>query len=641
YYDGTPDAPGSILKITNLVSGDQVGLSGTGIAAGSDVGTWSLTSTGGKLTGLTLTGKDKSNYTTEGGSGTLKIIPLPIILHGTRLYDGTTDGNASILDITNLIGGDDVTLVDGGNSTIVSEHVGDRKITDFTHLQLTGGKADDYTLVGAKGDVIVKALPVIMTGTRVYDGLTDGNASILHITNAINGDDVSILQDGGTSTISSKHVGNRTIIDFGTLKLDNNPHGDYTLVGAKGTVIVTPLPIIGLSTRPYNGDPGVDGGIITVTNAPPGDKVTVTGTGTSDNPHTGNHPVDPGGLTIVGGPGTDPRDYTTTGGNITVDITPIPVILLGTRVYDGLRDGNGDILAVTNAIPGDTVDVDGGTSTIFSKNVGHEGIVDFGTLTLGNNPNGDYTLVGATGTVIVTPLHITVQAVPDTKVYDGTTTSDGTPIVVDGKIVTGDTGDFAQHYGDKNAGNTVKLTPTGTVDDGNNGKNYIITYEPITIGGVIKPRPVSVDGTRPFNGETDAKGDILTVDGALPGDVVIVSSGTGTVAKPDVGNEPIVDFGTLTLGGADAGNYFLQSGNVLITANFTPPPQNQNHSGDFSGSAVDSGILTLKPKQNGVVTGTIATNDGEEDQPDTQMGCTLGDTGCLQNGVGATGGTAK
>jgi filamentous hemagglutinin family protein len=645
YYDGTPDAPGSILKITNLAPGDlgEVALSGTGIATSSDVGTWALSSTGGKLTGLTLTGAKAGDYTTTGGSGTLTIIPLPLILHGTRVYDGLTDGNASILSITNLIGSDAVTLVNGGTSTIASEHVGDRKIIDFTHLQLTGAKAGDYTLVGAKGDVVITPLPVIMTGTRVYDGLTDGNATILHITNAIGGDTVDIVQDDGTSTISSKHVGTRKIIDFGTLKLGNNGLGDYTLVGAKGTVIVTPLSIIATGTREYNGDPGVDGGILTVTNAPAGDKVTLTGTGTSDSPHKGKHPVNPGGLTIVGGPGTDPRDYTTTGGKVTVTITPRPVVLLGTRVYDGLTDGDGSILSVTNAVAGDTVDVDAGTSTIASKNVGHEGIVDFGTLSLGNNQHGDYTLVGASGTVIVTPLRITVSAVPDTKTYDGTTTSDGTPIVTVGKIVRGDTGDFIQTYGNKNAGNTVKLSPSGTVNDGNGGKNYIITYEPITVGGVIKPRPVSVNGTRPFDGNTDADGGILTIGGVMGGDKVIIAGGTGVLMHPNVGNEPIINFATLTLGGEDARNYYLDTGNVVVTATFTPPPENQTQSGLFSDAAFDSGILTLQPKQNGVVTGTIATNDGENDQPDSQLSCTLGDTGCLQNGIGTgqSGGSAK
>ena len=43
------------------------------------------------------------------------------------------------------------------------------------------------------------------------------------------------------------------------------------------------------------------------------------------------------------------------------------------------------------------------TSTIASKNVGDETIVNFGTLTLGGPSASNYTLIGATGIVDVTP----------------------------------------------------------------------------------------------------------------------------------------------------------------------------------------------------------------------------------------------
>jgi filamentous hemagglutinin family protein len=631
---------GTEFTTSGLVSGtgDSVtsaSFSSLGAPATANVGNYAIDVSGAHGTGL-------SNYTVVYHTGTLTIDPrtitaTQIIVAGTRVYDGTPDANGSILTITNLVNGDQVGLSGTGIATSSDvgtwalETTGTGANNHLVGLTLTGAKASDYTVYGGKGTLTITPLPVIMTGTRVYDGGTDGDATILHITNAIGGDTVDIVQNDGTSTVSSKHVGDRTIVNFGTLELGNNSKGDYTLVGARGDVIITPLPIDGISTRPYNGGDGVDGGIITITNAPPGDEVTVTGTGTSNSPHKGTHPVDPNGLTIVGGPGTDPGDYTTTGGHITVDITPLPVVLLGTRLYDGGTDGNGDILAVTNAIGGDTVDVSGGTSTISTKNVGHDPIVDFGTLTLGNNPNGDYTLVGATGTVIVTPLPITVTAVPGTKTYDGTTTSNGTPIVTVGTIIPGDTGDFIQTYGNPNAGHNITLTPSGTVNDGNNGQNYIITYDPITVGGVIDPAPVSLTGTRPFDGSTDADSGILSIgSGLIGGDIANVAGGTGVLIEPNIGNETIVNFGTLTLGGPDAGNYYIASGSVNITPAFTPPPENPT----TSNTAYDNGIERLQPKQNGIVTGTIATNDGEIEQADTQLGCTLGDTGCLQNGVG-------
>ena len=50
-------------------------------------------------------------------------------------------------------------------------------------------------------------------------------------------------------------------------------------------------------------------------------------------------------------------------------------------------------------------------------------------------------------------------------------------------------------------------------------------------------------------------------------------------------------------------------------------------------NAFNGGILTLQPQQNGIVTGTIATIDGSDYHPDTQLGCTIGAAGCVENGV--------
>jgi hypothetical protein len=115
---------------------------------------------------------------------------------------------------------------------------------------------------------------------------------------------------------------------------------------------------------------------------------------------------------------------------------------------------------------------------------------------------------------------------------------------------------------------------------------------------------------------------------------------------PDVGPQTIVGFGGLTLGGASSGDYTLvgATGIVQVTpAAATTPiiqiPNTQTASGNGTSQSfivTDSGIISLTPRQNGVVTGTIATIDGTDYQPDSQLGCTLGEAGCIQNGVAPT-----
>jgi len=493
---------------------------------------------------------------------------------------------------------------------------------------------------GGKSGIIDPAPLTIsaVTETKIYDGtITSTETPIITSGELVAGD---------TLTGLSQAYNSKNVLGTNGSTLTVNPNyvltdaSDYaiTLKTAPGTI--TPLVITATGTRVYDGTTDVDGSILTVTDLVPGDDIGLTGTGTSSSPHVGTHDITGGDLTITG---PDASNYTLTGGTETVKITPFAVILEGTRVYDGQTDGDSGILSVTNAFAGDTVTVASGTSTIASRNVGDEGITDFGTLTLGGASAGDYTLVGAKGTVIVTPEMLTVTAVPGTKTYDGTPTSMGTPIVTTGTIFGPDTGNFIQIYNTQHAGTGLTLTPSGTVNDGNGGQNYIVTYVPVTTG-VINPLAVVLQGTRPFDNGTDADAGILAITNLIPGDMVTVDGTSGTVISPLVGPEQIINFTGLGLTGSSAGDYTLVGATGIVT--ITPvaaPPENpslqvpdQTASGNgtqVTFSAFSGGIVTLQPQQNGVVTGTIATIDGTDYQPDAQLGCTLGADGCIQNGV--------
>jgi hypothetical protein len=150
-------------------------------------------------------------------------------------------------------------------------------------------------------------------------------------------------------------------------------------------------------------------------------------------------------------------------------------------------------------------------------------------------------------------------------------------------------------------------------------------------------------GTRLYDGTTNAPAAILTIANLVAGDAADVSGGDGVLVGPNVGVEPLSSFGTLTLGGASAGNYTFigGSGRVIVTgfalADFPPLDSTQSGIGftPFAGAVYDGGPLRATPRQNGVVTGTIATIDGVADSPDAVLACTIGAPGaaCLQNGV--------
>ncbi len=101
----------------------------------------------------------------------------------------------------------------------------------------------------------------------------------------------------------------------------------------------------------------------------------------------------------------------------------------------------------------------------------------------------------------------------------------------------------------------------------NNG-NYIFVQATANATALtINALPVTLTGTRSYDGTTAVASGILTVANKVGSDNVTVAAGSGTLAGANVGSEAIASFGTLNLGGTAAGNYTLAgaSGSVNIT----------------------------------------------------------------------------
>ena len=118
--------------------------------------------------------------------------------------------------------------------------------------------------------------------------------------------------------------------------------------------------------------------------------------------------------------------------------------------------------------------------------------------------------VGSSGTITqtVTALHITVTAAASGKTYDGSTSSSVAPTITSGSLVSGDTAAFSETYYTKNAGTALSLTPSGSVNDGNSGLDYAVTFVTSTTGS-IAARAITVtaaSGTKGYDGTTSFDG---------------------------------------------------------------------------------------------------------------------------------------
>ncbi len=100
---------------------------------------------------------------------------LPVILAGTRLYDGTTNASASILYVANTVPGD-VLTVGGGSAGLAGATTGLESITSITGLTLSGAAATNYTMTGATGAVTI-ATPPFSVGHPDFEPFADATAS--------------------------------------------------------------------------------------------------------------------------------------------------------------------------------------------------------------------------------------------------------------------------------------------------------------------------------------------------------------------------------------------------------------------------------------------------------------------------------
>ncbi len=591
------------------------------------------------------------NYTISYTGNNLTITAKPITITGSKSYDGTATAVASTFGglTSQLVGGDAVTLAGAG--TLGSANAGSYSSANsgtaglpLAGLSLTGGAAGNYALVAANYTVNPEAIVITaVPTTKTYDGTPSSPGTPVVTSGIIYPVDPGTL----TQTYGGPNAGTGLTLTP-TSTFPNSTNYTVTYVPVM-TGVINPAPLTVTGTRLYDGQPDAPGSILTTTGELPGDPaLTVTGTGTVATLNVGTTPlVSPGTLTLVGlGSG----NYTISGGTVTITPAPLTISAVNTtKVYDGGVSSNGTPVA-TGLIGTDTISLL--TQTYNSRNVlgtnGSTLTVTPGYTIADGNGGGNYAVVVNTSPGTITPESITVIGTPVSKLYDGTPRAPGVPTVINGTIYGPDIGTFTQTYGGPNAGTNLTLTPTGTIADGNGSGNYVVTYVPVTTG-TISPLPVILFGTRVYDAATDAAAPILNVTNDLDGSNLTLS-GTGALIAPAVGLEPIASFTGLTLGGSAAGNYTFVGaiGNVQVTSAAAIPvivPLNQTASGvsevpsDFT--IYDGGILYIKPTQNGIVTGTIATIDGQAYQPDNQLGCTLGPSGaCVENGLAPSAGKA-
>ena len=425
---------------------------------------------------------------------------------------------------------------------------------------------------------------------------------------------------------------------FGTTPVNPLASGNGFLYTLAPTI--TPG-LTGTVSKSYDGTPTATlaPGNFTVAGAVDGDTVTLSGSGSYDNRNVGTtKTVTATGITAsaVNGAATVygyAVSPTTASANIgTITAAPLTVTAqTDTKLYDGNAGS-----AVAPVLTGSTYDAVGtaATQSYDNKNAGTaKTLTASGLLMNDGNGGNNYAVSYVTNTTgVITAASLALNAVTDTRAYDGTTSSSG--VVGTAGLVGGDTvSGLTQSYQSKNVlgtnGSTLLVDAGYTVNDGNGGANYAITEN--TASGTLTAAPLTVTA------QTDTK----LYDGNAGSTVAPVLTGAtydavGTAATQSYDNRNAGTAKTLTASGLlmNDGNsganyavsYVTNTSGIITAAPLTVTAQTDNRVYDGSAGSAVAPVVTGSTYD---AVGTAATQSYDNKNAGTTK--TLTASGLLMN----------
>ena len=594
-YDGGTTASVSVSNLSGFVGSETVNVSASGSFADKNVGQGKPVSASVALSDGTNGGL-ASNYFFSGNSGlSASITPANLVVSGltanSKTYDATLAATLSGSPVFTPLGTDQVSLAGGPVGQFSDKNVGTAKPVSVTGYSLSGTDAGNYVLVeptGLTASITPASLVVsgLSANSKVYDATTaatlSGSASVTLL-----GQDVASLSGTSVGSFADKNVGSAKPVSVSGLSLAGTDAGNYVLVtpGLQANITPASLVVGGLSAvgKVYDGiTTATLSGTATVT--PLGsDQVTVDpgAAGFFADKNAGvNKPVSVFYLSLSG---PDAGNYTVVAPtNLSATITPLSLTVSGlsaqNKVYDTTTLATLAGSASVTPLTGDTVSLTGTASGSFAdKNVGTAKPVSVSGLSLTGIDAGNYTVAEPTGlTASIIPAILNVGGISaNSKVYDATTaatlrgSASVTPLGSDSVSVGGT---VTASFADKNVGTSKPVSVLGLTLSGADAGNYTLAAP--TLQADITPASLAVSGLSAASKVYDA-----TVTATLTGtasvtplgaDQVSVSgSATGSFADKNVGTNKQVVVSSLTLSGADAGNYIVVAPTSL-TASITP-----------------------------------------------------------------------
>jgi hypothetical protein len=407
----------------------------------------------------------------------------------------------------------------------------------------------------------------LATDTKEYDGTTSSAGTpTITVGSLASGDTATFTQ-----TFDTKHVGTSKVLTPAGVVTDGNSGNNYAVTfvtNTTGVITARAVTVTAVTdTKTYDGSIS-SAGVPTVSPAliSP-DSGVFSQTFDNRNAGTGKTLTPSGSITDGNGGNNYAVTFVTNATGVITARAVTVTAVTDTKTYDGSISSAG-VPTVSPAL----ISPDSGvfSQTFDNRNAGTgKTLTPSGSITDGNGGNNYNVSYVAVNTGVINKLGITVTAVTSTKTYDGNTSSAGVPTALPA-VIAPDAASFVQTYDNRNAGTGKTLTPSGSIDDGNSGANYTITFTAVTTGVINKLAitVTAVTSTKTYDGNASSTG-VPTVSPAL----ISPDSGsfsqtfdtanagtnktltpTGTITDGNSGNNYTVTFTAVTTGTINRAN---------------------------------------------------------------------------------------
>ena len=584
-YDGTLGYDGASFVLGNVVTGDNISISGSAAFLDKNAGSGKAV----HASGLVLGGNELGNYslaasTLDGTADiTARLLSYGVSGAQNRVYDGTTSAALSGY-FEGLVSGDQVAMA-GLLGSFRDKNAGNGKVVDYqvSTGHLTGQDAGNYVLNANSGsttaDISARTLNVSLSGVnKTYDGTVA--AGVTFGDDRIAGDTLTVA---GNAAFGDKNAGTGKTVSVSNVALGGLDAGNYVLNANTGSTtadIAARTLNVSLSgvNKTYDGTTGavVHFGDDRIA----GDTLTVAGSAAFGDKNAGT------GKTVnvsnVALAGLDAGNYVlnASSGSTTADIAAraLNVSLSGVnKTYDGTVAAG--VTFGDDRIAGDTLTV-AANAAFGDKNAGTGKTINVSNVALGGLDAGNYVLNASSGSttadIAARTLNVSLSGV--NKTYDGTT---GAVVHFGDDRIAGDTLSVAGNaaFGDKNAGAGKTVNVSDVALAGLDAGNYVLNANTGSTTADIAARTlnVSLSGVnKTYDGTVSA--GVTFGDDRIAGDTLTVA-GNAAFGDKNAGTGKTVNVSNVALAGLDAGNYVLNASSGSTTADIAARMLNVSLSG--------------------------------------------------------------